>query len=153
MGLIGTVGNIDKIMVGSVELVDISGLLCLGSTVNAVGVGGRYTTARSGFATSGYQVTAGKSLRILAVRMVVVDATAGGGSSDFWGYGDTDVGVNSASAPTTPINSNVMKPGPARVGNSTVYTVTGKAEVPAQKYIFAENDGASAFWNFYGYEV
>ena len=153
MGLIGTVGNIDKITVGGVELVDIANLFCVGCTVNAVGLGARYSTARSQFATSGYQVGVGKSFRVLAVRMTVLDATAGSGSSDSWGYGDTDVGSNSAAAPTTPIVSNVMRPGPGRVANSTTYIVTGRAEVPASKYVYAQNDGASAYWNFYGYEV
>lgn len=153
MALVGTVGNVDKITVGSVELVDISNLKCVGAIVSAAGVGTKYSTPRSQFATSGYQVGGGVSFRVLAIRMVVIDAAATGGSSDGWGYADNDVGLTSAAAPTSTVGSNVMRPGPGRGGYGSVFTVSGKAEVPATKYLYVFNDAAAAHWTIYGYEV
>lgn len=153
MGLIGTVGNIDKINVGGTELVDIANLICVGALADAAGVGLRYSTARLALSTTSYQVPGSKSFRILAIRWVIMSATAGTGSDNSWGYGDNTVDLSNAAAPTNKVTANVMLPGPDRVAPGTVYTVGGKAEVPTGKYPFFSADGTIVHGTFYGYEV
>jgi len=144
--------SIPVLQAGNIQLVDISGLICLGALVVAQGVGGRYSTLRNAFATSGYQVTAGKTFRILLARMVVRGATVGAGSANGWGYGDTDVGLTSAAAPTNAVANNNMIPGPDRTTSGSVYFVSGKADVPAQKYVYVLADGADQWFTVWGYE-
>lgn len=60
---------------------------------------GRATTLRLANGTAGYQVPGGNTLRVKVVQTICDVTTCQVGL----GYGDTDVGVNSASAPTTPI--------------------------------------------------
>lgn len=150
MGLIGTVGNIDKIVIGSTELVDITNLICVGATVYGIGVAARYSTLRAPFGTAGYQVTAGKTFRILAVRLQnLVSGT--GATNCGWGYADNDVGLSTATVPTTPVAANIL-PGPDRNITGTS-TVGGKFNVPAQKYMYVLSDGGDSNLSLYGYEV
>lgn len=60
---------------------------------------GNVTHLRAPFTTTGYQVTAGKTLYL--VRMMVL----GSGVNGFWklGYADNDVGYNTATARTNPV--------------------------------------------------
>lgn len=62
-----------------------------------------YHTARKANATAGYQVPTGKALIVLGMDLVTTAAYAAQ-----WGlaYGDTDVGLTSAAAPTNAVTHN-----------------------------------------------
>lgn len=155
MGLVGTVGNIDKVSVGGVEFVDIANLICVGAEVTAAGVGARYTTARAPFATSGYPVSGGKTFRILCIRYVMELPSASTGSGCDWGYSTADAGIDNAASPagyTSAGNAGNMF-APRNMAASSTLFVQGKFEVPTGKYITALEDGCNAGFHFYGYEV
>jgi hypothetical protein len=109
-----------------------------------------YTTLRACNATAGYQVTVSKSLYVYAMRITVLTA---GASTGFYAlYGDTDVGLNSVAAPTTPVYSG---------GSTSQYIGSGAAVgtsevnsdffIAAQKYPCFHADVSSVAF-FYGYE-
>lgn len=83
----------DSLIIGGRTFTDLDNLIILAGYV----VGGNYTTVRELNATAGYEVTAGKTLKILAIENTPVDA----GSSVDIGYGDDDKGVNAVSSPPT----------------------------------------------------
>lgn len=132
---------------GGVELTDLENLIVLyGQTGNI----NKFTTLRKDFATAGYQVTAGKTLYLLAARLVLLSASGSQEHGLMLGYGDTDVGLGAAAAPTTPVY-------PA----TGFYHFTGKAptdtdgyevpmclKIPASKYAFMATD-ANVSWGGY----
>jgi hypothetical protein len=115
----------------------------------------KYTTCRKPSDSAGYQVTTGKTFSIVAVTYNVLVAAAAGGMTLL--YGDTDVGIDSASAPT-----NAVLPAGFTVGNVVVpflSNTTGTFHtaynftVPALKYpaIYAIGAGQAAV-QVWGYE-
>lgn len=150
MGPIGTLGNVPTMKVGSqtrgwYTFVDIASLIVIGISTGGNGFG----TLRAPNGTSGYPVTTAKTLKIYAAdasELVAVGKPVG------IGYGDTDVGDNSLSAPTTPIYMY-------GISNTALFILTANAEkaaptrfdVPASKYVFI--NATSVLFNAFGYEV
>lgn len=95
---IGTLGTIPSLTVGGQVFTDLTTLIVL---YGSVATTTRYTTLRKPGATSGYQVTTGKTMTIRAAKINYITPT-GSPTINFL-YGDTDVGINSASAPTNPV--------------------------------------------------
>lgn len=131
----------------------LSGLIILHAQVNTAG---RVSTLRKANATSGYQVTSGKTLHIKAVKIMNVSTTAL--SVGHLGYGDTDVGFNSASPPTTPVwmageSSVPMLGGTYAASDATANAHFVSFDVPATKYAFIFLTGPSGNSAImYGYE-
>ena len=82
------------IEIGGRVMTDLAGLIRL----HFLKAGNTYSTVRSSFATSGYQVTSGKTLKLAAARLHIFTAAAG--ELITVGYGDNDVGLSTATVPT-----------------------------------------------------
>lgn len=108
--------------------------------------------------TKGYQVTAGKTLYIVRIRVAHRDAANSNQTFSLL-YGDTDIGFNGAAAPTTPISL---------VGgttfDSTPFSVPSTAEngirdfslyvpVPASKYMTIYGVSGNSRIYLEGFEV
>jgi hypothetical protein len=107
---------------------------------------GRITTLRTSNTASGYQVGSGKTLTIKSVSYV-----GGAGGRVIVGYGDTDVGLNSGSAPTNPVvvgGATTVSSGFSYLsGNTSAAGInTGAAYInftaPQNKYPFIYAEGA-----------
>ena len=106
------------------------------------GAAWRSTCSRQGV-TTGYLPSAGKVFRVKIIRTRAISSANIG-----VGYGDTDVGVSSASAPTNPIYSNGLS---STDDLSSLPTNTGVSwtdynmdfVVPNGKYVFIEASAAS----------
>jgi len=118
-----------------------------------------YTTMRRSSGSAGYQVTAGKTLRVSGVDLWQNVSTTTAAEAAIIGYADNDLGVNGASTPTNPIypgndGGELGKIGLARtpVGR---YGVPLEWDIPAAKYPFLR--GTNAFIDcsgrFFGYEI
>jgi len=83
---------------GNRVIIDVSGLIHLYAGVET---GGRFTTFRRAQDTTGYAVTASTTLTIIAARFTSVNTSAGIHAALL--YGDNDVALNVAGAPTTPV--------------------------------------------------
>jgi len=90
-------GAKESITVGGRVFTDLPNLILLQGFANTAG---NITTPRAGGATAGYVVPSAKTLKIQAVRLVSSTNTI---SRAYLLYGDTDVGMDSGSLPTTPI--------------------------------------------------
>lgn len=151
---IGTLGTIDTITVGGRVFTDLTTLIYLEAYTATTA---RYTTYRKNNTSAGYQVTTGKTLSIYAIR-VMTDSAAGSSAGSVLSYGDTDVGLNSAAAPT-----NVVY----QFGDSTArifLTTTGQTSgvfyesptlftVPATKYAAQLAVGNDCLALAFGYEA
>ena len=104
------------------------------------GGGTKYSTGRLGSGSAGYVVPTGFKLVIRAVKAEYNGSTVTNLSFTF-GYGDTDVGLNSGSLPTSPVyfcgDSNMIT---GILGGNIASEVMNGApinfEVPAGKYFF-----------------
>lgn len=96
---IGNLGTIPSLTVGGVVFTDLSAALIV--LYGSVATTTRYTTLRRTTATAGYQTTSGKTLTIRACKITYISLT--GNPTINLLYGDTDVGLNSSSAPTNPV--------------------------------------------------
>lgn len=150
---------IPTLTVGGRVFTDLNNLLivtgyCLGTTnVN--------TSMRKAGGSSGYQVPASKSFRILAAQIECGQTTAGSNILGYVLYADNDVGVNSSSAFTNPIYmggtqlAGVLGTGASLAGVQQ-YTVNIDFSVPTGKYPAFFN-GSTATNNttvrYFGYEV
>lgn len=156
---IGTLGTIPSLQIGGRVYTDLTSLIILGADATA----GRWGTMRLCSGTAGYQVTTGKTLTISSV---AANSPAGGGSSVYGTilYGNTDVGFQSASAPTSPVymfGSSTVFPilgafaaSGASVSNYKDTAININFAVPATKYPALENSGgAEIFMIAYGYEA
>lgn len=153
----GKVGSslVPSLTIGGRVFTDISNLIVLcGGPATAA----RFSTLRRPNGSAGYQITAGKTFRIEAI--VIFSGTAASIATYNLLYGDTDVGLDSAAAPTTPVYCG---------GGATVYTAmvgrgTGGAseqfpqvfhphfDIPATKYACITVDKAASAVFVYGYE-
>lgn len=123
---------------------------------NSVG-GGALTNCglRLGNGTAAYQVTAGKTLQIRAVK-IMTSVTAANSGCTFL-YCDNDIGYRSNTAPTNPIYfggsvSNFMGDGPFVAGQFTESAIN--FNIPATKFAGIITNGAGVYYyQFYGYEV
>lgn len=104
MGQVQFPTQLPCVIVGGVVFTDLDNLVELVSYADGT-AGARYSTMRLPSASAGYQVPASKSFYLRATRIGVVSG-AGANKMAFPGYGDTDVGLTSAAAPT-----NVTWPG------------------------------------------
>lgn len=152
---IGTLGNIDVLQIGSSDygyqtFVDMDNLITIGA-----GMGGNgFSTLRLPNGTAGYPVTTGKTLKLRA--MSIREPNASNKIVQI-GYGNTDVGFNSVSAPTTPVYCFGDSYASGGVSQLVVTTANIKSapirfDVLATKYPFAESTGGCAV-SAYGYEV
>lgn len=142
-------GTVPNLTVGGRTFTDLSNLIVL----YAANQGSTYSTFRKRNSAVGYSVTAGKTLTIYAVRLISFFPTAAG-SAIF--QSDTDVGFNSASAPT-----NLVYFGGSAV-STVVYppTAAGVSEmaidfqVASGKYVGTGVPGSSAggVIEVFGYE-
>jgi len=152
---IGTLGTIDTLTVGGRTFTDLTNLIILYGLVSTAG---RHTTLRLPNASSGYQVTSGKTFKIEAIFASTSSASAGP-VMPF--YGDTDVGLDSASAPTNPvyIGGNNNPQAIALAGNTSGNLVLSNPipgmnfSVPAGKYPCVYAGATSSLVAVYGYEV
>lgn len=114
-----------------------------------------FATLRDVNASSGYQVPAATTFRVAAVEIIY----SGFISAVEIGYGDTDVGMQSASAPTNVVypggsQSNFSIVGP---GTNSSYQTSMQIDIPTGKYPCVGSLGAAgsaqAAVKVYGYEV
>jgi hypothetical protein len=144
-------------------VVEIAGRVFTDLSSNLIILGGgnatdnNVTTARKSDATSGYAVTASKTLEIWAGKANVVTTVAGGNL--ILGYADNDVGQDSATAQTNP---KYFGSDPNGYAGKIFHTQSvGQQEsnfyfrVPAGKYTNLQQNGGAAIsaWRLYGYEV
>lgn len=94
--LLGTAGNIDTLTVGGRTFTDVSSNLI--ELAVAAQSATQFGTARKLNASSGYAVTAGKTLTIYAARITIITAGSGAGLNLL--YGSSDVGMGSGSTPS-----------------------------------------------------
>lgn len=150
---IGTLGTVDTINVGGRIFTDLTTALIM--AVTQVGAN-TFGTFRKTQGTAGYQVTTGKTLTIHAVQLI---CNAGGNyTTGGLGYGDTDIGLNSAAAPTNPIyigGSTGIQPFAASALASGGYQNVGQYPcnftVPALKYPLWNGPQSQAM--IFGYET
>jgi predicted alpha/beta hydrolase len=160
MRQIGTLGTIEVLTItpganqggSSQTYTDLANIIIL-SCIDLNG--GNYSTLRKGVATSGYQVTTGKTLKVRTVEINMQSAAPSNYIN--FGYGDTDVGFNVAGAPTSPIYYIGGGAGGTIISGSSVSGTLVKAillDVPATKYPFIRNSsGTACQGTMYGYEV
>lgn len=137
----------------------LSEIIELGCVAAGGGTPG-YSTLAAPTSTSGagYQVTAGKTLHIIAAKILM--QTLPSGAILKVGYGDTDVGIGSASAPTSPkyyggyANNGFI----AGIGYGQASDIFAEVaidfSVPAGKYPFLVADAGSYFYaRLWGIEI
>jgi hypothetical protein len=146
---IGTLGNIPTLTVAGVVYTDLTNLIVLAAYATGTNNG----TGRRPGATSGYQVTAGKTLTI---RSVLIHSSATTAPNTKFAQSDNDVGVDSGTALTSPIYL---------VSSANIYSaaaaIGSEAAIPmffpvlATKYwSFTSGTGSSAVTALsYGYEA
>lgn len=144
------------LQIGGRIFTDLSNLIVLTATVKTAS---RYTTLRKVGASAGYQVPVGKTFTAHAMRIL------GTGSAQMTTgillYGDTDVGYDSASAPTNPIFPGGFSEVSAvramiSIVNTTYYNsaeVSNFFKIIAQKYPCIFSDNVNANYLVYGYET
>lgn len=138
----------------------VSGLIVLVAAWKAGG-GASNTTFRAPGATSGYQVTAGKSFYGVAA---IFRGSIGAGTNGnlLLGYGDTDVGVNSGSQPTNPASAFAGCDFTNGSGNIQIQAAVTESlanimgsKIPATKYPYVQNysnNTGNGIVILYGYE-
>jgi len=131
--IVGSLGTIPTRTIGGYTSASPSTLIALLANPATT-----YSTMRAGFATSGYQVTTGKTFRVVSVYSVNRSATAGVFGI---GYGDTDVGTSSASPPTNPVYINSSNAFQTKAIAGDIQDIAVKGDIPAAKYAFQYNNG------------
>lgn len=144
---IGTLGTIDTFAAGGRIFTDLSNLVIL---IGALGGGAtQYSTLRKCNTSAGYQAPAATfRCKALAVN---VNATGSIGLM----YGDNDVGLSTASVPTTPI----YEIGASGTG-SQPYMAAANTErfhmtnfvIPSGKFPAVKTDSGTHFPHVYGYD-
>lgn len=145
---ISNLGTVPTLTVGGYVFVDLTTLIHL-----VMGVGGNpYSTFRLQNGTAGYPVAALKTLKTKAIKHVAISAA----TAIQIGYGDTDVGFNAGSAPTTPVYRGGAALSTIAVTYAASVGVDREApldfSVPAGKYLFSETI-AGCIASVFGYEV
>lgn len=153
-------------------------MLIIGGQAATVSVGGRIltdtvnlkvfraytnTNARSGFKqpdNTAYQVPVGKQLRIVGSKMLTANSSANGFMGCF-GYADNSLGIDVATAATSP-NYAYVGTTPANVGTTSLYSTTSERTavegfhnfvVPQSKYlVFERLTNIPTVCELYGYE-
>ncbi len=149
---IGNLGTIPILTVGGRVFTDLTNLIFLIGSVNTAGRG---CTGRKAGAASGYQVTAGKTLTIYAVKITCEDSAGAYGIT--LSQSDNDVGVNTATALTNavvlcPLTTGFAIYAPASTGGQTTLEVS--LPVLAAKYLTGQASiTRSGDFYTYGYEA
>jgi len=153
---VGTLGTIPTLDIGGRIFTDLTNLIVLQAQNTTTSHWGTFRKPNS---TSGYQVTSGKTLHILGAQSsIIVDGGAGGNATVL--YGDTDVGIDSASAPTNPIYPygtvavSISGSIPLNLAPG-VYPQSLNFDVPATKYpalYVPAGTGQQVQITIYGYE-
>lgn len=141
MGFIAQ-GQADSLTIGGRVFTDLDNLVILHGLTTANG----FATCRRGADSAGYQIPTGKKLKIFAATF---NSRTAASASPAFGYGNTDVGSNSAAAPTTPVYNagDFGQVAAAAAGNVVSYNYF--FEVPAGKYVFFA--GAQLSTTLFGY--
>lgn len=145
---------------GAVEFTDLENLIVLHMNMATIS---KFSTLRKDFAAAGYQVTAGKTLYLLAAKLCVASAAGTQGQTMQIGYGDTDVGFTGAAAPTNPkyyggsASASMLTSAMPTTGNPPNQESAIFMPVPAAKYVFCAVDGGAAWGaqttlSLFGYE-
>lgn len=156
---IGNLGTIPLITIGGAVFTDLTNLIV--ATAHIV-TAARYTTYRKVDASAGYQVTAAKTWRIDA--FMLNNPVPGGTANSQLLYGDTDVGLDSASAPTTPkysgndsgfitVKSSWGTSGSTMTSPIVPISCNPLFKVPAAKYAAFKSDGGVTGSTVFGYET
>lgn len=150
---IGTLGNVPTLTVGGRVFVDLVNLLILGASCDSSNIV-QYGTFRKPNSSSGYTPSGITTFVFSAVHF----QSGVSGTTNFVtvGYGDNDVGSNSATAPTTA--TVIFGAGSlALVNAGTVKEVAISFTVPNTKYPYMTktsiNSGDEVYALAYGYEV
>lgn len=155
--IIGNLGTIPTFTVGGAVFTDLTNIII---TYGHVVTSGHYTTVRRQNGSAGYLPSGSKTYKISAFDV----ATGQVASSEiqlFLLYGDTDVGLDSASAPTTPkypgndpaCKSGVLWNGAGGTPNIYLKTFCTDFTTPNTKFTSVKADGAGITFALYGYEV
>ena len=148
MGQTSGAPMIPNLMVAGRTFTDLTNLIVLNGICDNTN---QYATLRLPNGTSGYQVPASRTLRILAVSATFSVVT--GAAAVSIGYGDTDVGFSAASAPTTPVS--LSNGGRAMyVGAGALkppYEMATNFTVPTGKYPYVSNSLSLGSITVYGY--
>lgn len=156
---IGTLGTVDTITVGGRVFTDLTNLIIIMTSITTAS---RYGTFRKASASAGYTPSGGLTFKFGAIRMIPAGYAAGDSDSCQLLYGDNDVGVNSAAAPTTPVfpgGGTVFEMGPQAVLTlqASAYGGEGITDfvVPNGKYPGAFHNGAGSLivYQGFGYQV
>lgn len=132
----------DTVVLGNCLFTQPENLISLMITAAA----SKFSTLRQEVAAAGYQVPVGKTLYIRAAAVFCNSTTSYAGTVAF-GYGDTDVGIDGASAPTNAKGfTGVQLPYvQGRVEACMVFAI------PATKYVYVATPSAgAAFVNLLG---
>ena len=151
MGTPANPATIPALAVGGRIMTDLTNLICL---IGGVVSSGRYCTMRKPENTTGYQVPSGKVFRVLAIQVHCITTAANSYCSP--GYGDNDVDIDAAAAPTNfKVIGQNANCGPIPLPAAGYYEVPMKWDIPASKYpaaIVAGATGTSVI-KFWGYEI
>ncbi len=149
--LVGTLGVLPSLTIGGRVFTDLTNIIML---IGSSKTGALNCTGRKAGATSGYQVTAGKTLTISAIKMQSETTTAWG---CYFNYSDNDVGYSTSTALTNgvvlaPLSSSFALEAPATVGGIGNFEVS--IAVIAAKYLTSIQIGTgTGDWIAYGYEA
>lgn len=152
---IGTLGTIPTLTVGGRVFTDLTTLIILGGYALS---NNSFASLRKPNGSAAYSITTAKTYTIYAAKLI--GYTLGGTGYINVLYGDTDAGMDAASAPTNAVYCNgdaaTRYAGVGASSTGTGYFLDGSHTpfaVPAGKYVASKflNGGGTAF--VYGYEV
>ncbi len=149
---ISNLGTTPSLTIGGRVMTDLSSNLI--TLVGLTSSNGKCTLRKPG-AASGYQVTAGKTLTIIAL-VAQSQGTSNAGTASV-AYSDNDVGIDSSSSLTNPVYWSGSSQASFSFGGSAIgqqTTINPNFGVIAQKY-FSINSNASVGITYiaYGYEA
>lgn len=150
---IGTLGVIPTLTIAGRVFTDLTTLIITGGVVVTPG---NRTSLRLPNGSAGYPVTALKTLNIVAIEVQNSSAAGNADAVTQFGYGDNDVGVDSATAITNPVyyggsaTNSIMAPAAAQSTQQFILNFN----VPAGKYVFFQNNAsANVSIRIFGYET
>lgn len=154
---IGTLGTIDTLTVGGRTFTDLANLIVLYGACGSNGGSGLFKPN----AASAYQVTAGKTLQLWAMRVHQNEANTNGGDHSLnFAYCDNAIAINASTSPTNPVymygaSTDGLGYGQQVTNPNFLYEVGFRFDIIATKYGYVTSGVASP--NFlitvFGYEV
>lgn len=142
---VGNLGVIDTLTVGGRVYTDLDNLIQLAGSIGS----SSYAGFRLGTSSSGYAVTAGKTLQISSMIFAAVSA----GATMAIGYCDNDLGANGSTPPTNPvyIGGFVLTSQFNNPVAGTPMDYNFSLDVPAGKFVFMTSQNVTV--RIFGYEV